>query len=429
MAVNKRAGKHSAQQNDFLAPYAPTIGTATNVGVGRAYNDGSATVTFTPNTINAADSYTVTSYPGGYNASGTSSPITVTGLQSGVSYTFKATATNSYGTSDPSADSNTITATTVPAAPTGVSAASPNAGSDDISWTAPANGGVAISNYHWESDDGKSGDTASTSVTGIGQEQGTAQSYRVYATNSNGNSAWSAYSNQVTTTFSFVPFGAFGFSPFGAFGFSPFGAFGFSPFGAFGFSPFGFSPFGAFGFSPFGFSPFGFSPYSPPRCIAGDTEIATVGPENSLVWIKAKDLRVGDKVFSPVWDEFDGTPSPYTSRIEYDALTNKRLGIGEVEYILEKTVEESIIFNDDVAKHFSTTQPVLARKKSQKDAWEFTKDLESGDILWEYDFESNSYKETTLTDVNVIKTPNDVFQISVKGIDTFIAGGVISHNK
>lgn len=433
MATGKHVGKKSVQQNDFLAPYAPTIGTATDIGTGRPYNNAAAIVSFTPDSRNAADIYTVTSYPDGYTASGSSSPITITGLKSAVSYTFKVTATNSYGTSSPSLDSIPLTVTTVPDVPTAISASSPNAGYDNISWSAPSNGGYSITNYHWESNDAKSGDTTSTSVVNIAQEQGTAQSYRVYATNQNGNSAWSTYSNQVTTTFSFVPFGAFGFSPFGAFGFSPFGAFGFSPFGAFGFSPFGFSPFGfspfgAFGFSPFGFSPFGFSPYAP-RCIAGDTKIATVGSSGEVVWVPAKHLKLGDKVFSPVWDEFDGTPSPYESRIEYPTMTNKRVGIGEIDYILEKSVDESIIFNDNIEKHFSTTQPILARRKDSLDAWEFTKDIKAGDIIWEYDFESGSYIETVVTDVNVIKTPNDVFQIGVKGIDTFVAGGVISHNK
>lgn len=429
MAANKRVGKKSLSQNDHLIPYAPTLTSAADVGINRAYNDGAIAVNFSSNGPYSADSFTVTATgPNGTKtATGSSSPILVVGLESNTTYTVHVVANNAYGSSEQSNNTNVLV-TTVPKVISSITASSPNAGYDDISWTEPLNGGKTITGYHWESDDGKAGDTTSTSVANIAQEQGTAQSYRVYATNQNGNSEWSGYSNQVTTTFSFVPFGAFGFSPFGAFGFSPFGAFGFSPFGFSPFGAFGFSPFGAFGFSPFGFSPFGFSPYAP-RCIAGDTEIATVGPDNSVLWVKAKDIRVGDKVFSPVWDEFDGTPSPYESRIEYDALTNKRIGIGEIEYVLEKNVEESIIFNEDQGKHFSKTQPVLARKVDGKDAWEFTSNLSAGDILWEYDFDKKEYVETLITDVNLIRTPNDVFQIGVKDIDTFVAGGVISHNK
>lgn len=74
-------------------PGAPTIGAAT-AGV------GSATVAFTPPANDggaAITSYTVTCEPGGITASGSASPITVTGLTPGRAYTCSVTATNSAG--------------------------------------------------------------------------------------------------------------------------------------------------------------------------------------------------------------------------------------------------------------------------------------------------------------------------------------------
>jgi hypothetical protein len=69
-------------------------------------------VSFTPGGI-PGGSYTVLSTPGSITATGGSSPITVTGLTAGVSYTFQVRANNSTGSSAYSASSNAV----VPTAP------------------------------------------------------------------------------------------------------------------------------------------------------------------------------------------------------------------------------------------------------------------------------------------------------------------------
>ncbi|HUO50311.1 MAG TPA: fibronectin type III domain-containing protein [Candidatus Paceibacterota bacterium] len=89
----------------ITVPGAPTIGTATA-------GDAQATVTFTAPASDGGSpitSYTVTSSPGGITASGAASPLTVTGLTNGVSYTFTVKATNAVGTGAASAASNSVT--------------------------------------------------------------------------------------------------------------------------------------------------------------------------------------------------------------------------------------------------------------------------------------------------------------------------------
>ncbi|AGX86715.1 DUF1566 domain-containing protein [Candidatus Symbiobacter mobilis] len=75
---------------------------------------GQATISFTAPTDNggaAITGYTVTASPGGLTASGTASPLTVTGLSNGTAYTFTVKATNSAGASAASAASNSVTPT------------------------------------------------------------------------------------------------------------------------------------------------------------------------------------------------------------------------------------------------------------------------------------------------------------------------------
>ena len=61
---------------------------------------------------------TVTASPGGETASGVSSPITVTGLTNGTSYTFTVAATNDVGTGSSSSSSNAVTPAVILITPT-----------------------------------------------------------------------------------------------------------------------------------------------------------------------------------------------------------------------------------------------------------------------------------------------------------------------
>lgn len=93
--------------NPIKAPNAPTVGTATAGG------NNCASVTFTaPACVggSAITRYTVQSNPGGFSGAAAGSPITVSGLTNGQSYTFGVFALNSYGPSPISAFSNSITA-------------------------------------------------------------------------------------------------------------------------------------------------------------------------------------------------------------------------------------------------------------------------------------------------------------------------------
>jgi hypothetical protein len=434
MAVSKKTGRKSIAANDHLIPLPPGPPTANDVGTNRPFDNGSAVVNFSiVETSPATISYKVYAASSGLDtvtATGASSPIIVTGLKSNVLYTFTVTGfTEAAAESEPSDPSTPTLITTVPAAPAKPTASSPNANQDVVNWLAPATGGKTITGYIWTASDGKTnlaggtpggGPTANLSVT-VNQEAGSAQTYTVYAINNNGNGLASLASDSITTTFSFSPFG---FAPFGfiPFGFSPFG---FVPFMAFMFTPmFSFVPFMAFSFTPM----FGFSPS--PMCIGAKTKISTVDQNNNVVLVSAEDLRIGDMLVSPVWSEYESGEliDHEHEKVSYQSMTNLTIKIVRVKDISSKVVEDTIIFNNDKEKHFSTVQPILAKKQgSDKFAWEITRDISIGDIIMHYDAVNNEYLEVQVSSVETIQNKEEtVYRITPDEYLTFVAGGIIA---
>lgn len=179
------------------APNAPTIGTAT------ALSATTVRVTFTPEYDGGAPitSYTVTSTPGSVTATGTSSPIVVSGLTTGTAYTFRVTATNSAGTGAASAASNSATTWSVPGAPTVGTATATGATTATLAFTPPGNiGGTPITAYNVVSSPAGGTGTGLTSPISItGLTTATSYTFTITATNAVGTGAASAASNSITT--------------------------------------------------------------------------------------------------------------------------------------------------------------------------------------------------------------------------------------
>jgi len=176
-------------------PGKPTSASAVNVGTSRAYNNGAATVTFiAPDSGDVPDYYEVVSSPGTISASGGFSPVTINGLQSNTQYSFAVRSKNAAGYSAFSTSSNTITATTVPNAPT-VSTVTSSFESASVAFSANETGGSYITQYTVTSNPGSiSASGASSPINVTGLTAGTSYLFTVTAANQNGNSISSAQS-------------------------------------------------------------------------------------------------------------------------------------------------------------------------------------------------------------------------------------------
>ena len=171
--------------------------------VSAAAGIGQVVVSFVPPLSNggaAITSYMAISNPGGLTASGSGSPLTITGLSNGAVYTFQVTATNVAGAGPASAASNPATPQSGGAgAPQSVVATAGNAQAT-ISFSPPAsNGGAAITNYTVTSMPGgltASGPSSPITITGL--NNGTAYMFSVTATNISGTGPASPASNTIT---------------------------------------------------------------------------------------------------------------------------------------------------------------------------------------------------------------------------------------
>ena len=196
---NYDGDRHDFTLRLVALPTAPQIGSATA-------GNASATVSFSPPVDDGGSpitGYRVTSSAGGgVNVTGTASPITVTGLANGTTYTFNVSAINAAGTGPSSAASNAVTPSggvTTPGAPTNVRATAGNA-SATVSFTAPASdGGAPITSYTATSTPGSLSMTGSGSpLTVGGLSNGTSYTFTVRATNSAGMGPASTPSSPVT---------------------------------------------------------------------------------------------------------------------------------------------------------------------------------------------------------------------------------------
>ena len=432
--ANKKIGRKSSAQDNFLEPNAVTSLTATNVGTSRPYlltanttsaasasgTGGAVDLAWTlPAASPPATSYTITTTPATYTVTTGTAATTYRfqGLASNTAYTFTVVATNAAGSSV-STTSSSATATTVPSAPTSVSVATGGAvtsGSDRITFSPPsATGGSAVTSYRIVSSlrgqltaaAASPFDTADPTLPDASADE----SYTVYASNALGESAGA-------TTAAIQTFTPPHFPPF----FPPF----FPPY----FPPF-FPPFFPPHFPPF-FPPF-FPPHFPyiipwfgPPCVEENTLVDTPnGP------IPVKDIQVGDVVLSTPIEQFDES-QPDIQKYLWSSDTLTTGGLTETVITSVNVTEESDIlyFNGQSDIRMTFTQPIFVKTKSEGYRVKEAYFVEVGDMLVVVGSDGQQ-NEVEVTSIDYVTDEIvNVYQLSAEPYDWFFVSGILLHNK
>lgn len=190
--------------DDIAVTAAATAATTPSqpTGVTALPGNGQATVSFAASAYDGGSAildYTATASPGGLSATGSGSPLIVTGLANGTAYTFTVTARNAVGSSAPSSASASVTPITVPDPPV-IGIVTPGNRQVTVSFTPPTtDGGSAVLDYTATATPGgltASGSGSPLTITGLTND--IPYTVTVTARNSAGSSAPSAPSASAT---------------------------------------------------------------------------------------------------------------------------------------------------------------------------------------------------------------------------------------
>lgn len=195
-------------------PTTPTIVSVTDTGGAIAFADGGTlTVVVAPGSGSPTPlKYNAVTNTGNFSSSSSTTTIVMSGLTPGA-YTISANAANNFGVSVNTSPSSSVSATTVPQAPT-IGTATLSGGLPVVNWTLNSNGGKALSaititpylNGTTAETSRTALTTSSTSYTfALGQlTEDASYTFKVTTTNANGTSLESAASNSVTQDATFA---------------------------------------------------------------------------------------------------------------------------------------------------------------------------------------------------------------------------------
>jgi hypothetical protein len=223
------------------------------------------------------------------------------------------------------------------------------------------------------------------------------------------------------TAYSFVPYA---FTP--VYSFVPYA---FTP--VYSFTPYSFTPV-PYSFTPYAFTPYSFTPLPPYSfvplkvCIDQDTLVQIVGENDSVEFKAAKDVKLGDHIWSITWEGLlDDLQDPSASTIYPENLQGVQRVKSQIVQIEPSVKDRTIYFNDDKNKRFTAEEKVLIKRLNSHIFVE-AKTITMDDYIFEAT--DSGIVATPVTGIDYIEETRDVFKFNAFPVDTIIAGNMVVHN-
>ena len=227
------------------------------------------------------------------------------------------------------------------------------------------------------------------------------------------------------TAYSFTPYS---FTP--VYSFTPYS---FTP--VYSFTPYSFTP-QAYSFTPQAYSftpvaPYSFTPvaysFVPLKiCIDQDTLVQVVGLEDSIEFKAAKDIKLGDQIWSITWEGLlDDLQDPSASTVYPENLQGVQRVKSQIVQIDPSVKDTTIYFNGDKTKRFTAEEKVLI-KRLDSHIFVEAKTVTENDFIFEAT--DSGMVATPVTGIEYIEETRNVFKFNAFPVDTIIAGNMVVHN-
>ena len=150
-----------------------------------------------------------------------------------------------------------------------------------------------------------------------------------------------------------------------------------------------------------------------------------VGENDSIAYKKAKDISIGEQIWTVMYDEYVGE-SVLKDHPIIKSFTNPRLEKTTIIGIVPSVKATTVTINNDINKRFSLEERLFVKTDN---GYEYlpVADIEIGQHIIIKNNETD-FTEVEITDITFIDEDRNVYKFDASPIDTIIAGDILVHN-